>query len=83
MGSGTGGSVCPCTTPGVRLVVMLITCENTCCSCPWLCWQFDDEDNVYEMMDDDEYRELVKKRRQREDFVVDDGGSRLPLFLND
>jgi hypothetical protein len=36
-------------------------------------FQFDDEDNVYELMDDDQYGELVRQRRQREDFVVDDG----------
>lgn len=38
-----------------------------------VCFQFDDEDNVYELMDDDQYGELVRQRRQREDFVVDDG----------
>ena len=32
------------------------------------------EDNVYDVMDQDEYEDLVRKRRQREDFVVDDEG---------
>eukprot|EP00624_Nannochloropsis_granulata_P002925 evm.model.NODE_24774_length_12371_cov_25.832430.2 len=34
----------------------------------------EEEDNVYDVMDEDEYEDLVRKRRQREDFVVDDEG---------
>jgi hypothetical protein len=34
-----------------------------------------DEDDVYDVLDEDEYRNLVESRRQREDFVVDDGAS--------
>eukprot|EP00559_Dactyliosolen_fragilissimus_P008753 CAMPEP_0184856616 /NCGR_PEP_ID=MMETSP0580-20130426/1789_1 /TAXON_ID=1118495 /ORGANISM="Dactyliosolen fragilissimus" /LENGTH=1517 /DNA_ID=CAMNT_0027351729 /DNA_START=158 /DNA_END=4712 /DNA_ORIENTATION=- len=33
-----------------------------------------DEDNVYDVMTEDEYRDLVEQRREREDFVVDDDG---------
>ena len=32
-----------------------------------------DEGDVYDVVDEAEYEELVEKRRQREDFVVDDG----------
>lgn len=38
-----------------------------------LWWQFEKEDNVYDVVNEDEYEEIVRKRRQREDFVVDDG----------
>jgi len=31
------------------------------------------EGDIYEVLEEDEYRDLVEKRRQREDFVVDDG----------
>ena len=31
------------------------------------------EDDVYEKVDESEYKELVQRRREREDFVVDDG----------
>ena len=31
-----------------------------------------EEDDVYDEVDEDTYKELVKSRRQREDFVVDD-----------
>ena len=34
---------------------------------------FDDEEDVFETMDEDQYREYVERRREREDFVVDDG----------
>ena len=34
-----------------------------------------DEGDVYDVVDEAEYEELVEKRRQREDFVVDDGKS--------
>ena len=33
------------------------------------------EDDVYEKVDESEYKELVQRRREREDFVVDDGKS--------
>jgi DNA polymerase alpha subunit A len=33
------------------------------------------ENDVYEQMDEDEYQKLVEARREREDFVVDDGKS--------
>jgi len=32
-----------------------------------------DEGDVYDVVDETEYEELVEQRRQREDFVVDDG----------
>ncbi len=34
---------------------------------------FKEEEDVYDVVDQDEYRNLVESRRQREDFVVDDG----------
>lgn len=34
----------------------------------------EEEDNVYDVLDEDQYEDLVRKRRQREDFVVDDEG---------
>ena len=48
-----------------------------------------EEDDVYDVVDEDEYQSLVESRRQREDFVVDDGESvvgflhkKAPLFLH-
>ncbi|KAL9187656.1 hypothetical protein ACHAXT_006034 [Thalassiosira profunda] len=35
---------------------------------------FDDEEDVFETMDEEQYREYVERRREREDFVVDDDG---------
>mmetsp|Transcript_36596 Transcript_36596/g.40877 ORF Transcript_36596/g.40877 Transcript_36596/m.40877 type:complete len:1641 (-) Transcript_36596:110-5032(-) len=35
---------------------------------------FREEEDVYDEVDEDDYRILVEKRRQREDFVVDDDG---------
>ena len=32
-----------------------------------------DEDDIYDVVDESEYQSLVESRRQREDFVVDDG----------
>jgi hypothetical protein len=32
-----------------------------------------EEDDVYDVVDEEEYKTLVESRRQREDFVVDDG----------
>jgi hypothetical protein len=32
-----------------------------------------EEDDVYDIVDEEEYANLVNSRRQREDFVVDDG----------
>jgi len=34
---------------------------------------FKEEEDVYDVVDEDEYQTLVNSRRQREDFVVDDG----------
>lgn len=34
---------------------------------------FKEEEDVYDLVDQDEYKNLVESRRQREDFVVDDG----------
>jgi len=39
-------------------------------------YQVKDEDDVYVKMDDAQYREHVQRRREREDFVVDDGAYR-------
>lgn len=33
-----------------------------------------DEEDIYEIVDENEYQNLVESRRQREDFVVDDDG---------
>ena len=32
-----------------------------------------DEEDVYDRMDEDEYRDYSNRKREREDFVVDDG----------
>jgi hypothetical protein len=32
-----------------------------------------EEEDVYDVVDEDQYQTLVNSRRQREDFVVDDG----------
>ena len=32
-----------------------------------------EEEDVYDVMEEDEYKSLVESRREREDFVVDDG----------
>jgi hypothetical protein len=34
---------------------------------------FREEEDVFDVVDEEEYRSLVESRRQREDFVVDDG----------
>jgi hypothetical protein len=34
--------------------------------------QLEDEGDVYEMVDEDEYEALVERRRNEDDFVVDD-----------
>ncbi len=36
-------------------------------------YEVQDEGNVYDVVDEDDYRKLVEHRREREDFVVDDG----------
>ena len=36
--------------------------------------QFSDPEDVYETMTEQEYREYVERKREREDFVVDDDG---------
>lgn len=38
-------------------------------------FQVEEEEDVYEYVEEEEYRKLVESRRQREDFVVDDGMS--------
>ena len=38
-------------------------------------YQVEDPGDVYDVLEEDEYRKLVESRRQREDFVVDDGES--------
>lgn len=38
------------------------------------------EEDVYEKVDESEYQELVDRRREREDFVVDDGALNIPLL---
>ncbi len=40
------------------------------------------EDDVYEKLDENEYQELVDRRREREDFVVDDGEYMYPINLS-
>jgi DNA polymerase alpha subunit p180 N terminal len=32
-----------------------------------------EEDDIYDVLEEEEYEKLVESRRQREDFVVDDG----------
>lgn len=36
-------------------------------------YEVKDEGDIYQVVDESEYQELVESRRQREDFVVDDG----------
>jgi hypothetical protein len=36
-------------------------------------YELQEEEDVYDVYDEDEYQKLVESRRQREDFVVDDG----------
>jgi len=38
------------------------------------------EEDVYEKVDESEYQKLVDRRREREDFVVDDGALNIPLL---
>ena len=38
-----------------------------------------EEEDVYDVVDESEYQTLVESRRQREDFVVDDGMCRKRL----
>jgi hypothetical protein len=33
----------------------------------------EEQDDVYEYVEEEEYQKIVKSRRQQEDFVVDDG----------
>jgi len=42
----------------------------------------DNNDDVYERMTESEYKEYVERKREREDFVVDDGTSFLLLLFN-
>lgn len=46
---------------------------------PTLPRQIEDEAPVYDVLDEDQYEELVRTRRQREDFVVDDGTRRFDI----
>lgn len=39
----------------------------------WFDSNMKDEQDVYDIVDEEEYQTLVNSRRQREDFVVDDG----------
>jgi hypothetical protein len=36
-------------------------------------FEVEEQHDVYEYVEEEEYRKLVESRRQREDFVVDDG----------
>ena len=47
-----------------------------------VCLLEDDAANadVYEVMDEAEYRDYVRRKREREDFVVDDGEKSWPLL---
>lgn len=36
-------------------------------------FEIKDEEDVYDIVEESEYQDLVNSRRQREDFVVDDG----------
>lgn len=38
-------------------------------------FEIKEEEDVYDIVDESEYQTLVNSRRQREDFVVDDGTS--------
>jgi DNA polymerase alpha subunit A len=38
-------------------------------------YEVPDEQDIYEVVEEEEYQRLVEARRQREDFVVDDGTS--------
>jgi hypothetical protein len=35
--------------------------------------QVPEEEDVYDLLEEDKYKDLVRNRNQREDFVVDDG----------
>ena len=37
-------------------------------------YQVQDEEQIYETVDDDSYKKLVRKRLDQDDFVVDDNG---------
>ena len=36
-------------------------------------FEVEEQDDVYEYVEEEEYRKIVESRRQQEDFVVDDG----------
>ncbi|RYH30980.1 hypothetical protein EON65_03735 [archaeon] len=40
----------------------------------------DDDDNIYDVVDEDKYAELVEKRRKAGDFVVDDGTNNIVVI---
>lgn len=35
--------------------------------------ELEEQDDVYDLVDDEEYEQIVEKRREEGDFVVDDG----------
>ena len=37
--------------------------------------ELEEQEDVYDLMDDEQYAEIVDRRRKENDFVVDDGGS--------
>jgi DNA polymerase alpha subunit A len=37
-------------------------------------FNFEDDVDVYDNVDDDQYKDIVRKRLDRDDFVVDDNG---------
>ena len=44
-------------------------------------FQLDDDDAVYDVVDEDKYAQIVEERRKGGDFVVDDGRSSLIQLL--
>jgi DNA polymerase alpha subunit A len=36
-------------------------------------FEVEEQDDVYEYVEEEEYQKIVESRRQQEDFVVDDG----------
>ncbi len=46
--------------------------KNNCVN-PLEEYEVKNDGDIYQVVDENEYRQLVESRRQREDFVVDDG----------
>ena len=44
-------------------------------------YEVKDTGDIYEVVEEDEYRNLVERRRERENFVVDDGTLRCYVTL--